>query len=153
MPPRRRKKIEEIINVEKINELHTATQINIVEKKVENIVETYSNKCNNVLSSLKKETLINKDLSKNNLEKTDEKEVLNKKKKKDKNVIILKRPKINIINKDCYKNILRYINKNKIEVQNMLYKKKILRNKNVPMKLLFTLFVNYINNDIEIKIL
>jgi hypothetical protein len=98
----------------------------------------------------------------NLLEKTKGTDILLKRKKsnkKNKNIIILKKldgieyPTQNLKVfqiKEGYNNLLSYLLKNKIEIIDMLYKKKILKNKCVPIKILVNLFVNYINNDIKI---
>ena len=50
--------------------------------------------------------------------------------------------KYNIINK--------YVKKNLETIINLLYDKKLIKQKNIPYRLLFHIYVNYLNNDMKI---
>ena len=89
------------------------------------------------------------DLLNNNKINNKNKKINKKTHKNDKDIIKLKNNIL--INKDYkYENLINYVKSNKIKIINMLYKKKILKNKEVPLLLLLNLYANYINNDIEI---
>ena len=162
----RKKKKNEIIKVEKMNELHTESKINTVKEELyikdnkltenKNISRSSNNIINNTIleenntKNNKDEKEKIKELNKNN---KDEKEKIKELKKNNEKIIILKKKKIKNIEKENYNKLLYYLLENKKKVIDMLYKKKILKNKCVPIKILINLFVNYINNDIEIILL
>lgn len=50
--------------------------------------------------------------------------------------------KYNIINK--------YVKKNIVTITDLLYEKKLIKQKNIPYRILFHIYVNYLNNDMKI---
>jgi len=160
----RKKKKNEIIKVEKINELHTASITNneTINKEIKKplLLSTTKNKLNTIIekkdNTKLKENIFNInniekdiDLLNNNKINNKNKKINKKTHKNDKDIIKLKNNIL--INKDYkYENLINYVKSNKIKIINMLYKKKILKNKEVPLLLLLNLYANYINNDIEI---
>ena len=49
-----------------------------------------------------------------------------------------------------YTIINKYVKKNIESITNLLYDKKLIKQKNIPYRLLFHIYVNYLNNDIKI---
>ena len=172
----RKKKSPQIVKVEKINELHTNTNItneSILNKESLLNKNNVSNKEETAFKPLlltttkgQLDTIIEEKNNKkkqenifniNNIETKKSKQSKNsnknskksKKSKKNNNIIKLKN---NILINKYYKyeNLLNYIKSNKIKITNFLYEKKILKCKKIPLLLLLNLYTNYINNDITI---
>lgn len=168
---RKKKKVPEIVKVEKINELHTVSITNNETIKEEKLVQkpfllsTTKTKLNTIVEEeddvkLKKNIFninnIERDIDivndieiNNNDNKKSKKSKKNKKNKNNKDTVKLKN-NILINNNYKYEKLLDYIKCNKIKIINILYEKKILKNKEVPLLILLNLYANYINNDIEI---
>ena len=73
------------------------------------------------------------------------------KKKSKKNRIILNFPKNTITDNYIKYNIINnYVKKNITMIQDLLYQKNIIKNKNIPYRLLFHIYVNYLNNDLNL---
>ena len=74
----------------------------------------------------------------------------NKQKKNKSNKITLQFNKN--INVDCtkYNIINKYIKKNINTIKDLLYEKKLIKNKDIPYRILFHIYVNYLNNDMKI---
>ena len=53
---------------------------------------------------------------------------------------------------DCtkYNIINKYIKKNINTIKDLLYEKKLIKNKDIPYRILFHIYVNYLNNDMKI---
>ena len=49
-----------------------------------------------------------------------------------------------------YTIINKYVKKNIESITNLLYDKKLIKQKNIPYRLLFHIYVNYLNNDMKI---
>lgn len=177
---RKKKKVPEIVKVEKINELHTASITNNETIKEEKPVQkplllsTTKTKLNTIVEEKDdvkpKENIFNMNNIEKDIDIVDDIEINNndnkksKKSKKSKKCKKSKKSKKGKNNKDTiklknnilinnnykYENLLDYIKCNKIEIVNILYEKKILKNKEVPLLILLNLYANYINNDIEV---
>ena len=73
------------------------------------------------------------------------------KKKTKKNRIILNFPKNTATDNYIKYNIINnHVKKNITMIQDLLYKKNIIKNKNIPYRLLFHIYVNYLNNDLNL---
>ena len=81
--------------------------------------------------------------------------LLNKKAKKNNKSIkyTLNFPKTHSVNTNIYNKINKYVKKNYKTVVDTLYEKKLLKNKNSPYRLVFHIYVNYLNEDLNIKFL
>ncbi len=78
----------------------------------------------------------------------------NKNKKFNNKIIELNFDSNQIINNNNnYKKLCKYIKKNYNDICDMLYQKKIIKNKNIPFRILFHIYVNYLNNDMELVFL
>ena len=159
----RKKKLPQIVKVEKINELHTATNITnetTVNKELPKqalLLTTTKPKLDIIEEKNNKKTQKNI-FNMNNIEENidivnnieTKKNKKSKKNKKDNKDTIRLKNNI-LINKDYkYENLINYIKCNKMKIINILYEKKILKCKKIPLLLLLNLYTNYINNDIEI---
>ena len=49
-----------------------------------------------------------------------------------------------------YTVINKYVKKNIESITNLLYEKKLIKQKNIPYRILFHIYVNYLNNDMKI---
>lgn len=49
-----------------------------------------------------------------------------------------------------YTIINKYVKKNIESITNLLYEKKLIKQKNIPYRILFHIYVNYLNNDMKI---
>ena len=49
-----------------------------------------------------------------------------------------------------YRILSKYIKKNKDKIIEELYSKSIIKKKDIPYRILFHIYVNYLNNDLEI---
>ena len=56
-------------------------------------------------------------------------------------------------NNNNYVFIKNYIKKNRHQIIELLYNNKIIKNKNLPFKLLFHIYINYLNDDLELSFL
>ena len=159
----RKKKLPQIVKVEKINELHTTTNITnetTVNKELPKqalLLTTTKPKLDIIEEKNNKKTQKNI-FNMNNIEENidivnnieTKKNKKSKKNKKDNKDTIRLKNNI-LINKDYkYENLINYIKCNKMKIINILYEKKILKCKKIPLLLLLNLYTNYINNDIEI---
>tara|TARA_Y100000816_G_C26097128_1_gene580817 strand:- start:2196 stop:2657 length:462 start_codon:yes stop_codon:yes gene_type:complete len=81
--------------------------------------------------------------------------LLNKKAKKNNKSIkyTLNFPKTQSVNINIYNKINKYVKKNYKTVVDTLYEKNLLKNKNSPYRLVFHIYVNYLNEDLNIKFL
>lgn len=81
--------------------------------------------------------------------------LLNKKSKKINKSIkyTLNFPKTQSVNTNIYNKINKYVKKNYKTIVDTLYEKKLLKNKNSPYRLVFHIYVNYLNEDLNIKFL
>ena len=137
----RKKKAPAVIKVEKINELHTATNITneTINKDAKNepiLLTTTKSKLNTILEEKnnkeEKENIFNInnideniDIVVNNIERKKSKK---SKKSKKKNTDIIKLKNNILINKDYkYENLINYIKCNKSKIINILYKKKNIK--------------------------
>lgn len=71
----------------------------------------------------------------------------------EKNYIELIFEKNKYISNSYLHSIKRYIKKNKEEIIELLYEKNIIKSKDIPLKLLMHIYVNYLNDDLEIQFL
>lgn len=71
----------------------------------------------------------------------------------EKNYIELIFEKNKYISNSNLDSIKKYIKKNKHEIIELLYEKKLIKNKDIPLKLLMHIYVNYLNDDLEIQFL
>lgn len=71
----------------------------------------------------------------------------------EKNYIELIFEKNKYISNSTVDSIKKYIKKNKQEIIELLYEKKLIKNKDIPLKLLMHIYVNYLNDDLEIQFL
>ena len=92
---------------------------------------------NCVHSFVDTDTLINR------IEKT-------KKTKNKKNSITLHFTKNTDVDHLKYIIINKYVKKNIETITNLLYDKKLIKQKNIPYRILFHIYVNYLNNDMKI---
>ena len=159
----RKKKLPQIVKVEKINELHTATNITnetTVNKELPKqalLLTTTKPKLDIIEEKNNKKTQ-KKIFNINNIEENidivnnieTKKNKKSKKNKKDNKDTIRLKNNI-LINKNYkYENLINYIKCNKMKIINILYEKKILKCKKIPLLLLLNLYTNYNKNDIEI---
>jgi hypothetical protein len=81
--------------------------------------------------------------------------LLNKKSKKINKSIkyTLNFPKTQSVNTNIYNKINKYVKKNYKTIVDTLYEKNLLKNKNSPYRLVFHIYVNYLNEDLNIKFL
>ena len=146
------------ITVEKIDTTeNTKTSKNKSSIKSESKKSTYTteNIINNI-ETLDELSLVLCDVSENekySLIDTDT--LLNKKAKKNNKSIkyTLNFPKTHSVNTNIYNKINKYVKKNYKTVVDTLYEKKLLKNKNSPYRLVFHIYVNYLNEDLNIKFL
>ena len=73
-----------------------------------------------------------------------------KKSSKKNNHITLHFTKNSDINYLKYNIINKYVKKNIESITNLLYEKKLIKQKNLPYRILFHIYVNYLNNDMKI---
>ena len=73
-----------------------------------------------------------------------------KKSSKKNNHITLNFTKNSDINYLKYNIINKYVKKNIESITNLLYEKKLIKQKNLPYRILFHIYVNYLNNDMKI---
>ena len=73
-----------------------------------------------------------------------------KKTKKQKNSITLHFTKNTDVDHLKYIIINKYVKKNIETITNLLYDKKLIKQKNIPYRILFHIYVNYLNNDMKI---
>lgn len=73
-----------------------------------------------------------------------------KKHHKKKNRITLNFTKNTDIDHLKYTIINKYVKKNIETITNLLYDKKLIKQKNIPYRILFHIYVNYLNNDMKI---
>lgn len=71
----------------------------------------------------------------------------------EKNYIELIFEKNKYISNSSLDSIKKYIKKNKQEIIELLYEKKLIKNKDIPLKLLMHIYINYLNDDLEIQFL
>ena len=76
-------------------------------------------------------------------------EELNKNKNFNNKIIELNFDSNQIVDNNIYKSICKYIKKNYNHISSLLYEKKLIKNKNIPFRILFHIYVNYLNNDME----
>ena len=81
---------------------------------------------------------------------TKKQKIFNEHKKINNKVIELTFDSNQIVDNNNYKTLCKYIKKNYNDIRNMLYQKKIIKNKNIPFRILFHIYVNYLNNDMEL---
>jgi hypothetical protein len=55
-----------------------------------------------------------------------------------------------IVSDENYFSLANYIKINRDKIIEMLYDNKIIKNKKIPFKLLFHIYVNYLNDDLEL---
>lgn len=79
--------------------------------------------------------------------------IVNKKKKKHKEILLCFEENIkNVNDTNKYENINRYVKKNYDSIVNELIEHKLLRNKNTPYRIIFHIYINYLNEDMNIKL-
>ena len=167
---RKNKKKNELIKVNKINELHTSTTLSSKTeiKKTEILKET---KKDNILSNKSIHSFnSNKNVSNtkkltetfNKLDKINENNIIDLKdnldnntnnknnnvKKNTNNYFNLKDNNIKDLDKNIYYKLYIYVLINKNYIINTLFEKNIIKNKSIPFSILFNIYINYINNDI-----
>ena len=70
--------------------------------------------------------------------------------KNKKNSITLQFTKNTDVDQLKYIIINKYVKKNIESITNLLYDKKLIKQKNIPYRILFHIYVNYLNNDMKI---
>jgi hypothetical protein len=101
---------------------------------------------NCVHSFVDTETLINRSEKTKQTKQTKQ----TKKIKNKKNSITLQFTKNSEVNNLKYIIINKYVKKNIESITNLLYDKKLIKQKNIPYRILFHIYVNYLNNDMKI---
>jgi hypothetical protein len=59
-------------------------------------------------------------------------------------------PRTEIISNDKYNKLNKYVKKNYKSIVDLLYNKKLLKNKNTPYRIVYHIYVNYLNEDLNI---
>jgi len=59
-------------------------------------------------------------------------------------------PRTEIISNDKYNKLNKYVKKNYKYIVDLLYNKKLLKNKNTPYRIVYHIYVNYLNEDLNI---
>jgi hypothetical protein len=151
------------ITVEKIDTTETYTK-NTHTKKNKNEKKSTNNKkkkkkqqaIQNYLESLDELSLVLTNVSENNDHSFIDTETLinrsenTKQYDKKKKYITLEFTKNTDIEHLKYTIINKYVKKNIESITNLLYEKKLIKQKNIPYRILFHIYVNYLNNDIKI---
>ena len=84
--------------------------------------------------------------------KEDEKQI-NKSNKSNKSTkYSLHFPKTVVVDNNKYTIINKYVKKNYNTIVDLLYNKKLLKNKNSPYRIVYHIYVNYLNEDLNIII-
>jgi hypothetical protein len=144
-------------NINKSNNKLSETKL--TQKKDQNENKDKKNKTrqkiNNHLDSLDELSLVLSNISENydpsNLD-TDTllKRTQMKKEKKKKQKIVLQFNKTKNIDHIRYSIINNYIKKNINTIKDILYNKNLIKNKDIPYRILFHIYVNYLNDDMKI---
>lgn len=151
------------ITVEKIDTTETYTK-NTHTKKNKNEKKSTNNKekkekqqaIQNHLESLDELSLVLTNVSENNDHSFIDTETLinrsenTKQYDKKKKYITLEFTKNTDIEHLKYTVINKYVKKNIESITNLLYEKNLIKQKNIPYRILFHIYVNYLNNDIKI---
>ena len=151
------------ITVEKIDTTETYTK-NTHTKKNTNEKKSTENKekkekqqaIQNHLESLDELSLVLTNVSENNDHSFIDTETLinrsenTKQYDKKKKYITLQFTKNTDIEHLKYIVINKYVKKNIESITNLLYEKKLIKQKNIPYRILFHIYVNYLNNDMKI---
>jgi len=134
---------EKTLSQKNLSEKNNITNLNTLERFNKNIDE--------IQTCIEETDLVINKNSSENIEEFNTEELLNKDK------LISDNPefytlyfKKNNSNTNNYFKFAQYLKKNRTMVTDLLYKYNIIKNKNIPFRLLFHIFINFLNNDIEI---
>ena len=112
-----------------------------------NTIDRFNSNLNNIKTCLDSSELIVNNNSSESINDIDTDNLL-KENESDVDTLIFKRTKFNT--KNHYLKVAYYVKKNRTTITNTLYDLHIIKNKNIPFRILFHIFINYINQDIEL---
>ena len=134
---------EKTLSEKNLSQKNNTTNLNTLERFNKNIDE--------IQTCIEETDLVINKNSSENIEEFNTEELLNKDK------LISDNPefytlyfKKNNSNTNNYFKFAQYLKKNRNTITDLLYKHNIIKNKNIPFRLLFHIYVNFLNNDIEI---
>ena len=146
------------ITVEKIDtteNTRTSKNKSSIKSESKKSTHTTENIINNI-ETLDELSLVLCDVSENEKYSLIDKDTLLNKKSKKINKSIkykLNFPKTEIVNTNIYNKVNKYVKKNYKTIVDTLYEKSLLKNKNSPYRIIFHIYVNYLNEDLNIKFL
>jgi len=116
-----------------------------------NTLERFNKNIDNIKTCIEESDLLINKNSSENIEEYNTEELLNKNKLiSDKSEFYTLHFKKNSSNTDNYFKFALYLKKNRNMITDLLYQHNIIKNKNIPFRLLFHIYINFLNNDIEI---
>jgi hypothetical protein len=145
------KKLSEKTLTEKKLSEKTLTEKNKDDNKNLNTLERFNKNIDDIQTCIEETDLVINKNSSENIEEFNTEELLNKDK------LISNNPefytlyfKKNNSNTNNYFKFAHYLKKNRNMITNLLYQHNIIKNKTIPFRLLFHIYINFLNNDIEI---